>query len=881
MTDYSRRTFLKTAGMTASTLASAISFAEASQNFGSTAGRSPAVPTSSNEGVRKIISASDLIYSTPVARSEEGIPVGNGRMGSLVWTTRNRLCFQINRVDLYPSNRQSNSFFEAHDDYCGGCAFLDIEFDEDVFPASGFRQHLSLYDGVLIIDGIGISIRIVPLMSQDVIAVRIDRKSSRVQPISAMLRMLRYERKYFGAQTEPLIEQHAVRVQHLSHTATSRLTVDGSRILLTQDFREDDFCSKSAVAVVAVGGAKEPEILSDMEISLPTGGTESTTFLIASAMTMERDQEVAPLAVSQLEEVAGQDVERLATESQSWWHEFWSRGFLELHSQDGTADYVQQSYHYFLYLMAATSRGKYPPKFNSMIWSTGGDLRSWGAQHWFTNMSCYYGALPATGRFELMDPMFDMYTAMLESCERAARQQWGAQGVYIPETVYFDGIEGLPDNIAAEMRELYLLRKPWDQRSAEFMQYAQTKHLYSSRWNWIANGQWKNGRYVIKERGSGPFGPTNHMFNITAKIAYTYWQHYEYTLDLSWLRERAYPMLRGAVEFYRTFPNLKKGDDGIYHIHWVNSGEPIFGARDTMEDTAAMHAITPVLLRASEILDIDAKMRPVWQEFFEHLPSIPVSDDPAALHPADYSGPRIFVNGLKPAVKADRTPHGWLPDINSLSICYFDLCKVESSDRERLAIGEATIERLLRDALQPNAVVGGMSALPAAAASVGKANAVEILIPNQMQALPMERPSVYKNGGLMANRLTSAEGPQGISAQHLGRAADALQQALLQSNPPAPGEDPILHVFPAWPKTWDARYTLWARGGFIVEASMRGGTIEHLKIDSRAGARCRMRNPFSDRSIALIRNSKRAETLDGALIEFSTSKGEQILLQPS
>jgi hypothetical protein len=32
--------------------------------------------------------------------------------------------------------------------------------------------------------------------------------------------------------------------------------------------------------------------------------------------------------------------------------------------------------------MASSSRGKFPPKFNGMLWNTGGDLRSWGAQHW-------------------------------------------------------------------------------------------------------------------------------------------------------------------------------------------------------------------------------------------------------------------------------------------------------------------------------------------------------------------------------------------------------------------------------------------------------------------------------------------------------------------
>jgi hypothetical protein len=879
MTDYSRRSFLKTAGIAAGTLASTVCLAEADQTFASTARPAPVVAATSSEEIRKIVSASDLIYSTPVARSEEGIPVGNGRMGSLVWTTRNRLRFQINRVDIYPSNCQSNSFFEAHNDYCGGCAFLDIVFGEDVFPTSGFQQHLFVYDGLLRIEGAGVTIRVVPFMSHDVMAVIIDREKGRAQSVSAVLRMLRYERKYAGAQTEPLVEQHAVRVPHLSHTATSRLVMDGRRILLTQDFREGDFCSKSAVAVAAPSGASEPEILNDMEVALSAAGTETTTFIIASAMTMERDQQAAPMAIRQLDEVIAQGVERLVVETQSWWHEFWSKGLLELHSDDGNADFVQQSYHYYLYLMAATSRGKYPPKFNSMLWSTGGDLRSWGAQHWFTNSSCYYGALPAAGRFELMEPLFDMYSAMLESCEQAARQQWGAKGIYIPETVYFDGIEALPDSIAAEMRELYLMRKPWEQRSAEFMKYAQTKHLYSSRWNWIANGQWKEGRYVIAERGSGPFGPTNHMFNITAKIAYTYWQRYEYTLDRNWLRDRAYPLLRGAVEFYRTFPNLKKGDDGRYHINWVNSGEPIFGARDTMEDTAAMRAITPALLRASEILGIDSEMRPVWQEFLEHLPSIPVSDDPDALHPADYSGPRIFVNGLKPAIKADRTPNGWLPDVNSLSICYFDLCKVETSDRERFAIGEATIERLLHDALQPNAVVGGLSALPAAAASFGKAAAVEILVPNQMRALPTERSQNYKKGGLMANRLTSAEGPQGLSAQHLGRAADALQQSLLQSNPPAPGEDPILHVFPAWPKSWDANYSLVARGAFTVTASMQSGVVRFLELYSEAGSTCRVRNPYSC-TVQLYRNGKRAESMRGSLLEFTTMKGERVEIRP-
>lgn len=870
--DHSRREFLMTASIAAGSIATGLGAKQEGTSLPPISSRG----VSSAQEVRRVVSASDLVLSGAVERSDEGVPVGNGRMGTLVWTTSRRLRMQINHVDLYTHGCRTNSFFEANNDYCCGCAFVDIVFDDEVFPSSGFRQHLSVYEGALTIEGKGVTIRVVPLMNDDVLAITISSGPGRTRAISANLRMLRYERKYVGPQTELLMERNAVRVQHLSHSATSRLSANNDRIALTQEFQEDDFLSRSCVAIGVTGAQPTAEIVNDTEVELQTKGSGERTFLVVSSVTYARNEDVAVSLLRKLDGILSQDITHMCAESQEWWAGFWLKGSIELHSEDGTADLVQRSYHYYLYLMAATSRGKYPPKFNSMLWSTDGDLRAWGAQHWFTNLSCYYDALPASGRFELMEPMFEMYTGMLPSCVRAAKQQWGAEGHYIPETVYFDGIEEMPEPIAAEMRELYLVRKSWDQRSAEFMEYAQTKHLYSSRWNWIAGSQWKQGRHILTERGSGPYGPTSHMFNINAKIAYIYWLRYEYTMDREWLQARAYPMLRGAVEFYRTFPNTIKGEDGKYHINWSNSGEPIFGARDTMEDTAAVYTVTAALLRAARILDVDRAMQATWQEFFDHLPAMPTSDHPDAIVAVNYKGPQIFVNALKPAVKADRTPNGWLPDPNSMSISYFDLCKMETAKTERLALAQATFDELAKRYLGEEPVVGGLSALPLTAASLGRADFVETLVPNQMRAFPAANSTAYKRGGLLANRLTSAEGTQGLSAQHLGRASEALQQALLQSNPPEPGGDPVLHLFPAWPKAWDARYTLRARGGFIVFASIRSGVIEEIIIESLAGKACTMRNPFGERDIQLIRNKSVSETLHGHVVTFPTVSGERI-----
>ncbi len=40
---------------------------------------------------RKLVSRADLSYDQPASRSEEGLPTGNGRTGSLVWSSRGKI----------------------------------------------------------------------------------------------------------------------------------------------------------------------------------------------------------------------------------------------------------------------------------------------------------------------------------------------------------------------------------------------------------------------------------------------------------------------------------------------------------------------------------------------------------------------------------------------------------------------------------------------------------------------------------------------------------------------------------------------------------------------------------------------------------------------
>lgn len=872
MTEVSRRDFLMVGGIATTQFFSPSGLLSegVAPNVGSTT-------QLSEDSLRQGISKSDLVYNEPISRSEEGIPIGNGRMGTLVWTTPSRLRMQINRVDVYASNASSNSFVEPHNDYCGGCAFLDIDFGEAVFSQRGCRQHLQIFDGRLLIESDDLTLEVFSIFSHDALAISISDRRTRRQPITASLRALRYDPKYAGPQLEINARENASTLQTRDQTARTRLIPGDGLITLTQEFRETGHFCSSAVSVKFIDAHGESEVANETAVQLRTAGHVSFRILVGSAASFDPHIDIAAASRTQIDAVAGTDSASLRSESEAWWHEFWRKGSLELRSGDGTAEFIQANYHYFLYLMASTSQGKFPPKFNGMLWNTAGDFRMWGAQHWWTNLSCYYEALPASGRFDLMDPVFDMYTNMFEACATAARQEWGSQGIYIAETIYFDGLERLPDSIASEMQELYLQRKPWEQRSAAFMSYASTKHPYSSVWNWEGVGHWKHGHYIVPERGNGPYGPTSHWITATAKVAYLFWRRYEYTQDQQWLRLRAYPMLRGAVEFYRCHPNVKKGSDGKYHIHGVNNGEDVRGASDTTEDIAAMRATTAALIRSAELLQLDSQMVPVWREFFENVAPLPTSDNRDAIGAENYHGPRILVPGLKPVVRPGTSTV--IQDFNSLPTWFFDLSSVETSDQEMVAIAQATLDEVLRVNPKEAETPGGLSKVAVAAASLGRIEAAKKLIPHQMNVTPVANSSSYKKSGVLRNRMFLGEGTQALAAEHLGRASEALHMALLQSNPPSPAEQPIIHCFPAWPKEWEASFTLFARGGFTVTASMEKGEVRSIVLYSTAGSPCRLRNPYSQ-AVQLYRNGRRAEILNGSLLEFKTTKGESIEVKP-
>jgi hypothetical protein len=769
---------------------------------------------------RAQIARADLSYTEPASRPEEGMPVGNGRMGSLVWTTPSSLRLQINRADVHAMDSTTFSFGRADSDFGSGCGYVDIHLvdaGDDVFTAPDFRQQLSLYDGLMTARGRGVTARAVAWPNGDVMAIEIDDRRDRPSAVNIDLRMLRYQMQYASGQMDRLRREHSVVFRTGAHTATSTLGIDGNRATLTQQFAEGDFFDSSAVAISVAGRPSRTRYLNESTVQVSAApGRGRFTILIASAENDQKTSMVAADALSQLDAAARLGFEGLQRETAAWWSGFWAKGAVYLHSASGQADLVDANYNYFLYLMGASSRGDFPPRFGGMLWFTDGDMSRWGSQHWWANTSAYYSNLMPSNRFELIDPMFKLYWGMRDAAALAARQQWGSDGIWFPETTFFNGPERLPDDVAKELQDLVLVRKPWDARSPAFDWFVNNKNRHNSRWNFRADGAWDHGYYVFQNKGSGVFGQTTHIMGVASRVANLAWQRYQLTGDSAWLRDRAYPLIKGAAEFYRNFPNLQKDEAGVYHINHTNSGESAWNSRDAAYEVTCMHMIFPLAARASEVLGVDEALRPAWRDIKAHLV-------PAPANGLCGTGSEI----------ADRRPYG--------AFVYNGPGAIEPIGPE-----PELKQRFL-----------GFTRLGSFIDTTGIGGA-----------------------RIFRNRLRLREGPGAIDAEHIGGLASGIHSTLLNSRPDSTTNDEPISLFNAWPRDWDAGFSLAARGGFVVSSAQQNGRVPLVEIVSQIGGPVRLSNPWGAEPVTLHRNGRKAEDLSGTVLAFGTVRDEVVVVTP-
>ena len=228
------------------------------------------------------IESSGIVLEAPTDHSNEGLPIGNGRMGTLVWTTPSSLNFQINRVDVFAVNRNAAgehfSAAGATTDYCGTCAQLRIDCGNEPFrPGPDFRQALSLHSARCTVDGRGVDAECWVAAEDDVLIVTITDARETPLPIDLNLMLWR----------EPEVRSGA-------HLATLSLSHSENRIGVVQTLAEADHYCSSAVVVACPEADVQVLDTGDGSRVLrlsPLRGTR--TILVASAASQVGDTEAS------------------------------------------------------------------------------------------------------------------------------------------------------------------------------------------------------------------------------------------------------------------------------------------------------------------------------------------------------------------------------------------------------------------------------------------------------------------------------------------------------------------------------------------------------------------------------------------------------------
>ena len=767
---------------------------------------------------RALVSQSDLIYECPVTRPIEGQPIGNGRMGTLVWTTSNAICMQINRCDVYAINKEhAGRWMPGPADDCSACAAISIDVGDQQFAAGeAFLQRLSLYTAEDKIVGKAVSVRCFASSERDVIVLEIDDRRSEPLPIGLTVSMWR----------EP-------KVIRGDHSACYTIKGSADTSVVVQRFHEKDYHCASAVAARIVEEQTSLKASSERTRTLiapPKKGKR--TIVISSAASFVPNADVGKTAVELLDGVGKRSYDDLFSEHAGWWRDFWSRTFVNLASEDGVAKFMQRVRYMHLYYMASTSRGTLPPRWNGMLFQTGGDHSNWGAQIWIWTLEMLYFPLYAADSIDLTDPFFDMYVQHLPAYEKATLQRWNAPGIYIREINPFDGPVIVPADVASGFQDVLLGRK----NDYDGKLFAITKQ-YAGRYHWIC-----------------------HITSSGSELAMQAWWRYRCTGDSDWLRTHAYPLLRGTVEFYRHV--VRKDEHGRYHIYGTNVHEDFLRVNDSIMDLAAIRGTVPLAIRASEILGEDADLRAQWQELLDNLTPYPMGIEPES---KAVRGGVLADDVWSVGHRGDNTSGPQNPEDVWLNPVFpFEAWTLET----RSPPVDKIVQKLLDLAPRHASVLNGDHPNTAVRTPIVAVRA------GRGQELPDILASYYAAFSPLCNGLSLFEfdGPNDQSVEHLGLISTTLQEALMQSVSARPGEPEIISVFPAWPKNWEASFRLLARGGFLVTSTIQNGKVGLLEIQSRLGEVCRVRNPWGTPCLVNEIGGK-TWNLEDEVISFDTRRG--------
>jgi alpha-L-fucosidase 2 len=153
-------------------------------------------------------------------------------------------------------------------------------------------------------------------------------------------------------------------------------------------------------------------------------------------------------------------------------------------------------------------------------------------------------------------------------------------------------------------------------------------NLYSCRGIWLPHSTDAWGRATPEGYGWAAW------VGAAPWMAQHFWHHFEYSGDINFLKDRAYPFFKEVALFFEDY--LVEDENGIYQIMPSQSPEnrftdtgfwPVSIGISSAMDVQLVYDALRYAVKSAEILDIDAKVRKKWKRIIECLPPFKIGSD--------------------------------------------------------------------------------------------------------------------------------------------------------------------------------------------------------------------------------------------------------------
>jgi alpha-L-fucosidase 2 len=766
-----------------------------------------------------------LWYREPAADWNEALPIGNGRLGAMVFGHPNHERLQLNEETIWagspldnnnpgalehlPAIRQTlfaGEYGKASDlaeKYMLGTPprirsyqpLGDLLIDlEDVRAGSGYERGLDLRDGIASVvcetpEGVRIGREVFASAVDDVLVVRI--MAGRGAAITGTIRLIRAKdarTKAVSPDTLDLVGQIIDAPDPLSGPGGSHMRFAARLVALNKGGR-----------------------LRAGEEALRVEGASSLTLLLAAATDydparLNLDPSIKPIdrCEAALAQARRRSFASLRSRHISEHRVLYDRVALDL-AAPGNADLPTDerlerlkaggedaglAALYFQYgrylLMGSSRRPAVLPANLQGIWNQDFEA-AWNSDfHTNINLQMNYWPAEVTNLPETAAPLADLIGRLTVPGAVTARKTYGARGW-----------------------TLHHLTDPFGRTG-------------------VADGVW----------GVSPMaGPW---------LTFALWDHYEFTGDTAFLRDVAYPVMKGSAEFVADF--LVPSPEGWLVTAPSHSPEnafidpkthkPVYMTYGATIDLEIARALFENCVRAAGILGVDAEFAARLKELEKRLPPFQVGK---------FGNLQEWIKDFDEAEPGHRHM--------SHMLALYPLAQVTPETPELFEAARRTIARRLAHG-------GGQTGWSRAwivcfnARLLDGEKAYENL-------LTLLRKSTLKN-------LFDTHPPFQIDGNFGGTAGVA--EMLVQSH------RGFLHLLPALPKAWASGRVrgLCARGGFEVDVTWRQGQIVEARILSKAGGKLRLLNPFSDREVKVSGAEMSGRGLQERIIEIATSPGQEI-----